>query len=498
MSNFEDLFKDFDDELTNISSSQDVIIEPVDKKNAGPASEDSSEIFFDEDSSDETEIASPSDETSDIIMEDAEDFEEYPEEDAQGDSFLIEDDPEPTAEPVVEEVPENEDSISDSFLEEDASEEIATDSDSDDEPDLVETENVENFVEPEVIETDEGDEDEDEDEDLDSFLQKSEEPSEADINEPEEDIDEGLKEILSNMEEFGYTEEDVSVFSGIELSRLHQILTDLSVADDKELFSIRKSLGLEKEKFTPRKEDPKKNTADDDQDTEDSTVKDDVKPSILSEKLKFLRERVGMSLDDVAEDSGVSEEDILAYETGEKEPDNYDLKMLAGAYGVTLSEILEDKEFTSHPKEKELEDISELEDYQEMEEEKEDNAPVEEYEDQTSDNEPEIEETDNDAKLPVIVPEVKISRKKEKEQIEDIEDDKDDDEELSDDDDDKPRKSSGFEKVLIVIVCLCMIAFAAFGAALVYYGVSNGKFSQTEQSAETTETETEALPENFQ
>ncbi len=458
MSNFDDLFDDLDDELTNISSTQGVIIEPIGKKNKEPAPEVTSEVFFDEDAAvDEPEMATGNEPSQT--------------EGKNLGSFLLDEEDEvvePAAEPSADE-----------DVVEDIDVDMNEESDAELEPEeILKTEPLTEEVEPEFV---------DEEEDLDSFLSAPEVSSEA---EPEEDdkadVDSELQEILTNMEEFGYSEEDVSSFSKVEQTRLHQILKDISIATDDELFAIRKSLGLEKQKKKI--------------DTEETSKGETAKPSIIGEKLKFLRERVGMSLDDVAEDCGVSEEDILAYETGDKKPDSYDLKMLAGAYGVTLSEILEDKDFVSRPKEKKVDDISELEDYQEMEDEKEDNAPIEEYEEQESDDEPEVEDTDDDTELSVTVPEVKTSGKKKKEKVKDIKDDDDESDDIEDEDDvdDKPKKTSGFEKALIIIVCLCMIAFAAFGAALVYYGVSNGKFTQIEQSTEMTETEIEALPENFQ
>ncbi len=64
--------------------------------------------------------------------------------------------------------------------------------------------------------------------------------------------------------------------------------------------------------------------------------------STLGSKLQFLRDRVGMSVDDVSDDTGISPEDIIKYENGDDVPTEDELRDFAGCYGVLVKELVTD------------------------------------------------------------------------------------------------------------------------------------------------------------
>jgi len=60
----------------------------------------------------------------------------------------------------------------------------------------------------------------------------------------------------------------------------------------------------------------------------------------LSEKLKELRKKIGLTQSDIASQIGISRVGYTQYELGKREPDYETLKIIAGIFNVTVDYLL--------------------------------------------------------------------------------------------------------------------------------------------------------------
>jgi len=77
----------------------------------------------------------------------------------------------------------------------------------------------------------------------------------------------------------------------------------------------------------------------------------------LSNNLRYIRERVGLSQLEVAKITGIGNRTISDYERGITNPDPETLKMLAKLYNVSIDYLLDYHKPTNEATQKDLEDI---------------------------------------------------------------------------------------------------------------------------------------------
>ena len=63
----------------------------------------------------------------------------------------------------------------------------------------------------------------------------------------------------------------------------------------------------------------------------------------FAERLKMLREKTGMSVDELAEKSGVSRTTLFSWESTKRSPVNEELLQVADALGVTVRTLMPPK-----------------------------------------------------------------------------------------------------------------------------------------------------------
>lgn len=339
--------------------------------------------------------------------------------------------------------------------------------------------------------------------------------------------------------EYGYDIEDVAEFAGLESTDISNIEKEVTIPSKEDALKILSVLGatdIEKESMVQtsliEKEaetytepsvteepqsapelpinDPSEIDTDNshDVDAEPLAENDKLTPASLGDKLQYLRERVGMSIDDVSYDTDIDAEDLIAYENGEDYPAESELITLADCLGVSVKELVTDSAYSPRTDATEPEypklDQADVENDLKHEEEmmisgndgnEDDDAP--EVSDmstdsQASESESFLSEEESVSEEPVIKQPKKSKRTRKNKAVSQTQKSSQITEAAT-----QKKSSEGIVKFLTGVLIAVVIIFALLGAALVAYGYLNGK----DQTAIETENSNEIAkweePENF-
>lgn len=340
--------------------------------------------------------------------------------------------------------------------------------------------------------------------------------------------------------EYGYDIEDVAEFAGLESTDISNIEKEVTVPSKEDALKILSVLGatdLEKESMvqttliekdvetyteppvtteesqnTPEfpTNDPSEIDKDNAQDVDSESLveNDKLTPASLGDKLQYLRERVGMSIDDVSYDTNIDAEDLIAYENGEDYPAESELVTLADCLGVSVKELITDSAYSPRTDATEPEypklDQAEVEDDLKHEEEmmisdddgnEDDDIPgVPDMSSESQASEPEtflsVEESVSEEPAVKQPPKTKRTRKnkavsqaQKSSQIAETTAQK--------------KSSEGIVKFLTGVLIAVVIIFALLGAALVAYGYLNSKDPTAIETDNSNDIAKWEEPENF-
>lgn len=339
--------------------------------------------------------------------------------------------------------------------------------------------------------------------------------------------------------EYGYDIEDVAEFAGLEPADISNIEKEVTVPSKEDALKILSVLGatdIEKESMVQttliEKEaetytepsvteepqsapelpinDPSEVDTDNshDIDAEPLVENDKLTPASLGDKLQYLRERVGMSIDDVSYDTDIDVEDLIAYENGEDYPAESELITLADCLGVSVKELITDSAYSprtdatepEYPKLDQADVENDLKHEEEMmisgnDDNEDDDAP--EVSDmstdsQASESENFLSEEESVSEEPVIKQPQKSKRTRKNKAVSQAQKSSQITEAAT-----QKKSSEGIVKFLTGVLIAVVIIFALLGAALVAYGYLNSKDQTVIETENSNEIAKWEEPENF-
>lgn len=339
--------------------------------------------------------------------------------------------------------------------------------------------------------------------------------------------------------EYGYDIEDVAEFAGLEPTEISNIEKEVTVPSKEDALKILSVLGatdIEKESMVqttliekeaeaytePSVTEEPQNTPElpindsseidtdnsHDVDAEPLAENDKLTPASLGDKLQYLRERVGMSIDDVSYDTDIDVEDLIAYENGEDYPAESELITLADCLGVSVKELITDSAYSprtdatepEYPKLDQVEVEDDLKHEEEMmisDDDSNEDDDVPGVSDMSSDSQaskPEtfLSEEESVLEEPTIKQPKKSKHTKKSKTASQAQKSSQIVEATA-----QKKSSEGIVKVFTGVLIAVVIIFSLFGAALVAYGYLNGKEQTVIETDNSNDIAKWEEPENF-